>query len=161
MPIFYNDQRIHVTSQSLSEVNPPFPSKHSQYPFQIYMKPLEELARGSNSILDREQVKTLFGPVADIAHHHELFYSALLSRTLDWHIQQKIGDIFMSSVSNVGQLLSFFHRSCDEPCQVVGCGHGGLDGHVSYRAVLIKSLYHACSSQLWCGSTRNSCIEVT
>lgn len=66
------------------------------------MKPLEELARGSNSILDREQVKTLFGPVADIAHHHELFYSALLSRTLDWHIQQKIGDIFMSSVSNVG-----------------------------------------------------------
>ena len=66
------------------------------------MKPLEELARGSNSILDREQVKTLFGPVADIAHHHELFYSALLSRTLDWHIQQKIGDIFMSSVGNNG-----------------------------------------------------------
>lgn len=65
------------------------------------MKPLDELAQGPSSILDRELVKTLFGPIADIANHHELFYSALLSRTLDWHIQQKIGDIFMSSVSDI------------------------------------------------------------
>ena len=72
------------------------------------MKPLEELAKGPNSILYLEQVKTLFGPVADIANHHELFYSALLSRTLDWHIQQKIGDIFMSSVSNDGPYTQFF-----------------------------------------------------
>ena len=68
---------------------------------QVYKKPLEKLAEGSTPILDREQVKTLFGTVEDIVHHHELFYSALLSRTLDWHIQQKIGDIFMSSVSIV------------------------------------------------------------
>ena len=62
------------------------------------MKPLQDLAESSNPILDHEQVKTLFGPVTDIIHHHELFYSALVSRTLDWHVQQKIGDIFMSSV---------------------------------------------------------------
>ena len=71
------------------------------YFLQVYKKPLEKLAEGSTPILDREQVKTLFGTVEDIVHHHELFYSALLSRTLDWHIQQKIGDIFMSSVSIV------------------------------------------------------------
>ena len=68
---------------------------------QIYMNPLRELAQSSAPILDSEQINTLFGTVADIAHHHELFYSALLSRTLDWHVKQKIGDIFMSSVSPV------------------------------------------------------------
>lgn len=65
------------------------------------MKPLRELAQCSTPILDKEQVQLLFGSIADIAHHHELFYSALLSRTLDWNAQQKIGDIFMSSVSNI------------------------------------------------------------
>ena len=66
---------------------------------QIYMKPLLELAQSSAPILDSDTVNKLFGPITDISHHHELFYSALLSRTLNWNTQQKIGDIFMSSVS--------------------------------------------------------------
>ena len=63
------------------------------------MKPLQELSQCSTPILDSDQIRLLFGPVEDIAAHHELFYSALLSRTMDWHVRQKIGDVFMSSVS--------------------------------------------------------------
>ena len=63
------------------------------------MSPLREIAEGPNPILDFDNVQTLFGPIEDIVRHHELFYSALTSRTLDWTSEQRIGDIFMSSVS--------------------------------------------------------------
>lgn len=63
------------------------------------MRPLKELSLGPNPILSQQQVETLFGPIEDILAGQELFYSALTSRTLAWSSEQKIGDVFLSSVS--------------------------------------------------------------
>ncbi len=63
------------------------------------MRPLKELSLGPSPILSKQQVATLFGPIEQILSAQELFYSALTSRTLAWNMEQKIGDVFLSSVS--------------------------------------------------------------
>ena len=63
------------------------------------MRPLKELSLGPSPILSKQQVATLFGPIEQILSAQELFYSALTSRTLAWNTEQKIGDVFLSSVS--------------------------------------------------------------
>lgn len=57
------------------------------------MKPLLEM---SNPSIDREQVKVLFGPIIELLAHHELFYSALTQRTMDWGPKQTVGNVFMT-----------------------------------------------------------------
>ena len=68
-------------------------------PPQVYMRPLKELSLGPSPILSKQQVATLFGPIEQILSAQELFYSALTSRTLAWNTEQKIGDVFLSSIS--------------------------------------------------------------
>ncbi len=63
------------------------------------MRPMKELSLGPSPILSKQQVATLFGPIEQILSAQELFYSALTSRTLAWNTEQKIGDVFLSSVS--------------------------------------------------------------
>ena len=41
----------------------------------------------------------IFGPVEEILQCHELFYAALTARTMTWTVEQRVGDIFPSSVS--------------------------------------------------------------
>ena len=43
----------------------------------------------------------LFPSPSQIVRHHELFYMALTTRTMAWTATEKIGDIFLSSVSVV------------------------------------------------------------
>ena len=38
-----------------------------------------------------------------VISHHELFYSALTSRTMEWTTTQRVGDIFMSTVRTGGE----------------------------------------------------------
>ena len=57
------------------------------------MKPLQEIA---NPPIDKEQVKILFGPIQDLMAHHELFYTALTQRTMDWGPKQTVGNVFMT-----------------------------------------------------------------
>ena len=60
---------------------------------QVYMKPLLGM---SNPPIDREQVKILFGPIRELMTHHELFYTALTQRTMDWGPKQTVGNVFMT-----------------------------------------------------------------
>lgn len=57
------------------------------------MQPLQDM---SSPPIDRDQVQTLFGPITDIMAHHELFYTALTTRTMEWGPKQTIGNIFMT-----------------------------------------------------------------
>ena len=57
------------------------------------MQPLQQM---SNPPIDREQVQTLFGPLAEVMAHHELFYTAFTTRTRDWSPKQTIGSVFMT-----------------------------------------------------------------
>lgn len=70
-------------------------------PRQVYQQPLADFGMGVGPILPTEQVEQLFGPVSKLIGHHELFYSALTARTMDWGPTQCVGDIFMSSVSGL------------------------------------------------------------
>ncbi|CAI8009581.1 Rho guanine nucleotide exchange factor 10 [Geodia barretti] len=60
---------------------------------QVYMKPLLEM---SSPPIDKEQVKTLFGPIGDLMAHHELFYTALTQKSMDWGPKQLVGSVFMT-----------------------------------------------------------------
>ena len=59
---------------------------------QVYMNPLLQM---SNPPIDRDQVKVLFGPLAEVMAHHELFYTALTQCTMDWGPKQTVGNVFM------------------------------------------------------------------
>ena len=66
---------------------------HTYFLSQIYMQPLQKM---SSPPIDREQVQTLFGPLAEVMTHHELFYTALTARTMEWGRKQTIGSVFMT-----------------------------------------------------------------
>ena len=57
------------------------------------MKPLLDM---SSPPIEKEQVKTLFGPIQEVMVHHELFYTALTLRTMDWGPKQTVGNVFMT-----------------------------------------------------------------
>ena len=57
------------------------------------MKPLLEM---SSPPIDRDQVKTLFGPIGDLMAHHELFYTALTQKTMNWGPKELVGSVFMT-----------------------------------------------------------------
>ena len=48
----------------------------------------------------------LFPSPSQIVRHHELFYMALTTRTMAWTATEKIGDIFLSSVSQIDPPLA-------------------------------------------------------
>ena len=67
---------------------------------QAYKEPLLAATRDSSTlILEVETVEKIFGPVEEILQCHELFYAALTARTMIWTVEQRVGDIFPSSVS--------------------------------------------------------------
>ena len=72
------------------------------------MKPL--LAMSSPPI-DKEQVKTLFGPIGDLMAHHELFYTALTQKSMNWGPKQLVGSVFMTVSSLVGIWCACWHNS--------------------------------------------------
>ena len=77
------------------------------------MKPLIEMAEGPVPILSKEQISSLFGPLPKLLVYHELFYTALTSRTMEWSPVQRVGDIFMSTVSGWGHMItSLLHHRC-------------------------------------------------
>lgn len=66
---------------------------------KAYKEPLLAAAKDSSTlILDIETMEKIFGPVDLILECHELFYAALTSRTMVWTTEQRVGDIFPSSV---------------------------------------------------------------
>ena len=66
------------------------------YPQNYY----KELKKPENSaIVDPAQVEEMFYQIPDILLCHEFFLEQLQTRVNDWHDRQKIGDIFVASVS--------------------------------------------------------------
>lgn len=49
--------------------------------------------------LTPDDVRHLFGPIATILEHHELFFAALSEQTKNWSPAKQIGDVFLASVS--------------------------------------------------------------
>ena len=75
------------------------PSNPSPSTLQVYLVPLRELAHSSSAILSVQEVESLFGPIEKILKFQEMFYTAIIARTLDWTAETKIGDV-LSSVSS-------------------------------------------------------------
>lgn len=63
----------------------------------------------SSPPIDRDQVRVLFGSMVEVMAHHELFYTALTTRTMDWGPKQTIGNIFMTVSTLHLSLNSYIH----------------------------------------------------
>ena len=63
----------------------------------------------SSPPIDRDQVRILFGPMVEVMTHHELFYTGLTTRTMDWGPKQTIGNIFMTVSTLLTHLFSYIH----------------------------------------------------
>lgn len=64
---------------------------------QEYQKPLLE---PQNSILNHRKVHQIFYRVQEIHQCHSMFQIALASRVAEWDSSEKIGDLFVASVSD-------------------------------------------------------------
>lgn len=66
-------------------------------PSQEYRKPLLE---PQNSILSHRKVHQIFYRVQEIHQCHSMFQIALAARVAEWDSSEKIGDLFVASVSD-------------------------------------------------------------
>ena len=66
---------------------------------QVYYKPLKKSEGGS--IIEPAQVDEIFFQIPEILVSHEFFLEQLNNRANSWTDKQIIGDIFVSSVSQV------------------------------------------------------------
>lgn len=70
---------------------------------QEYQKPLLE---PPNLILNHKKVRQIFYRMQEIHQCHSMFQIALASRVAEWDHSEKIGDLFVASVSHT--VISFF-----------------------------------------------------
>ena len=64
---------------------------------QSYYKALKK--QENSAIVEAAQVDEMFYQIPEILLCHEFFLQQLQARVSEWHDKQKIGDIFVSSVS--------------------------------------------------------------
>lgn len=84
---------------------------------QEYQKPLLE---PQTSILNHRKVHQIFYRVQEIHQCHSMFQIALASRVAEWDSSEKIGDLFVASVSETAvgsslELLEMFRLLVKEP----------------------------------------------
>lgn len=84
---------------------------------QEYQKPLLE---PKTSILNHRKVHQIFYRVQEIHQCHSMFQIALASRVAEWDSSEKIGDLFVASVSETAvgsslELLEMFRLLVKEP----------------------------------------------
>lgn len=75
---------------------------------QEYQKPLLEPA---NALLPPRKVRRIFYRVQELQQCHALFQVALASRVAHWDTSQRIGDLFVASVSRPAGPLPHLLRS--------------------------------------------------
>lgn len=67
------------------------------FSYQNYYKPLKKA--DNTASVESAQVDEMFYQIPEILICHESFLEQLQLKVKDWHDKQKIGDIFVSSVS--------------------------------------------------------------
>lgn len=60
----------------------------------------EPLLGPHSSVLSHRKVRQIFYRVQDIQQCHQMFQMALASRVSEWDSSEKIGDLFVASVSD-------------------------------------------------------------
>lgn len=73
---------------------------------QEYQKPLLE---PQTSILKLRKVQQIFFRVQEIHQCHSMFQIALASRVAEWDTSEKIGDLFVASVSDPASYYLMIH----------------------------------------------------
>lgn len=79
---------------------------------QDYHKPLME---ADPRILSSRKIRPIFSRVREITQCHSMFHIALASRVAEWDTSEKIGDLFVASVSPSGCYSS---TSVEQKCNL-------------------------------------------